>query len=243
MKFLNETVLQKIHHQEFINAKPYPWLNVSGILTEEGYKILVKQAPPIGLFTKNFGMQRGYGQKSHDRYTLTYKLGVSLPSVWQEFIDELLGKEYQEFITRVFGKEKFNLQFEWHYSTRGCSVSPHCDGERKIGTHIFYLNTQEDWKEEYGGQTLVLIDTKNQSEYSSPNFSDFKEIIIPKAMGNWSFLFEKTKNSWHGVRELTSPPEAVRKIFSVTINSIPSFQKKVITKIRTLLRRVRGGMN
>lgn len=241
MKFLNETALQKIHREEFARAKPYPWLNPQGLLTEEGYKALVENAPPIELFTKNFGVQRGYGQKSHDRYTLTYKPGLSLPLEWQEFVNELLGKEYQEFIMRVFGKEKFNLQFEWHYSMRGCSVSPHSDGERKIGTHIFYLNTLEDWREEWDGQTLVLVDRKGKKEYSAPDFSDFDEIIVPKALGNWSFIFAKTKNSWHGVRELTSPPEVVRKIFSITIDSIPSLQKKIMTKIRELFKNVSKG--
>jgi hypothetical protein len=37
-------------------------------------------------------------------------------------------------------------------------VSPHCDSPKKLGSHIFYLNTKEDWDPSWGGETLILDD-------------------------------------------------------------------------------------
>jgi len=37
-------------------------------------------------------------------------------------------------------------------------------------------------------------------------------------MGNYSLLFTRRGNSWHGVREISCPPGYYRKVFIVVIN-------------------------
>ena len=53
---------------------------------------------------------------------------------------------------------------------------------------------------------------------SAPKFEDFKHAMVSKAIGNYSFLFARKGNSWHGVREIQCPPDSMRKVFIVVIN-------------------------
>ena len=60
---------------------------------------------------------------------------------------------------------------------------------------------------------------------------DFDRAIDSTAMGNYSFLFVRNGNSWHGVREITCPEGHYRKVFIV-----------VIRKRRTPLQRLVHGV-
>ena len=44
------------------------------------------------------------------------------------------------------------------------------------------------------------------------------------AIGNYSLLFMRRERSWHGVKEIHCPPEALRKVFIVVIEdwSLPA---------------------
>lgn len=219
MQYLDYDKLATIDAAAFSGTKPYPFINPAGLLTDDGYSRLIENRLDVSVLTPSFGRKRSHGQVSHDRYVLEYdpSLGV-VPAVWKEFIAELHGPRYADFIKRLYRCRSFTMNMHWHYASAGCSVSPHCDAVHKMGSHIFYLNTPDDWQPEWGGQTLILDDHGRFKVDSAPAFEDFDNIISSECIGNVSTLFERRKRSWHGVRELTCPEGKFRKVFIVVIN-------------------------
>ena len=219
MSFLDYDRLDAISPEAFQSAHPYPWVNPAGLLTEEGYRSLYENLPDVGLFERRFGQQRKYGQQSHDRFALEYDEKLDLPKPWKDFVAELRAPAYQAWIRRMLGTNDIYMNFHWHYTPAGCSVSPHCDAKRKLGSHIFYFNTEEDWDPSWGGETLVLDDEGRFESDSAPAFEDFSASYGANALGNHSLLFARKGNSWHGVREITCPEGHLRKVFIVVLNS------------------------
>lgn len=219
MRFLDQNELQALDEKAFRSQQPYPWVNPAGLVTNEGFAELRTNLPDIAHFRKTFDKERKYGQKSHDRYALKFSDAIAeyLPAPWLDFISELRGDEYARFLRRTLGVSRFNLSFFWFFTPAGCSVSPHCDHVNKIGAHLFYLNTDADWDDTWGGQTEVLIPAARIRRSSAPEFSDFASAIPGKTGGTHTFLFKRTSNSWHGVREITCPPGHMRKLFMVSI--------------------------
>ena len=213
--YLNLDLMDALDARTFQHAHPYPWIDPGDFITADGYARLVASLPAVDLFTTHFGHQRKYGQQAHDRYALSYHPQLPVGQPWHDFVGELLGDDYQRFIERVCGARNFRMLMHWHYTPRGCQVSPHCDAKRKIGSHIFYFNTAGDWQEDWGGQTRVLDDGGRFASDTAPDFDDFIESGASRALGNHSFLFMRRGNSWHGVRPLTCPEDTLRKVFII----------------------------
>ncbi len=218
MSYLDFERLDQIDPSSFRTQKPYPWINPAGLLTEDGYRRLRETLPDVSQLNSVFGLDRLHGQQSHDRYTLEYNDGLDVADVWKEFVDELKGPNYRDFLGRLLGSSAFDLNLHWHYTPNGCSVSPHCDSKRKLGSHIFYFNTAADWDSSWGGETMVLDDGGRFDRKMAPGFDDFDRAMPSQALGNYSFLFAQTAHSWHGVREIRCPRDRLRKIFVVVIN-------------------------
>ena len=218
MTYLNFQRLAAIDPQKFQQAEPYPWINPEGLLTTEGHQQLLETLPDVSLFQRRFGVARAHGQQSHDRFTLEYHNDLPLAPAWKAFVAELLGKEYRTWLQRLFNANSLELTLHWHYTPNGCSVSPHCDAKHKLGSHIFYLNTENNWEEGWGGETVILDDEGQFDRQSAPKFEDFKNATVSKAIGNYSLLFARKGNSWHGVREIQCPSDQMRKVFIVVIN-------------------------
>lgn len=218
MRYLDFEALERMDAKAFQHQHPYPWANPAGLLTAEGYAALRESLPAAEHFEKVFGKARRYGQQPHDRLALEYSPALELSPHWQAFMAELQGPHYQQFMTRMLGTRAFKLRFHWHYTPASCSVSPHCDAREKLGSHIFYFNTEDDWQSEWGGQTVVLDDHGRFDSKSAPAFEDFDSATESHAMGNYSLLFTRRGNSWHGVREISCPPGRYRKVFIVVIN-------------------------
>ena len=125
----------------------------------------------------------------------------------------------------MLGRGGFRLRFHWHYTPGGCSVSPHCDARDKLASHIFYLNGADEWRAEWGGETLVLDDGGRFDRRSSPRIEEFERCIAPPSVGNVSLLFQRREHSWHGVRELRSPPGALRRVFIVVVEAQPLWKR------------------
>ena len=70
MTYLNWDALDAVDAEKFRSAKPYPWANPKGTLTEEGRAALIASWPGFALFKRTFGMARNYGQQPHDRWEL-----------------------------------------------------------------------------------------------------------------------------------------------------------------------------
>ena len=226
MEYLNYNYIKSIAPEVFQKQRPYPWINIENTLTPEGFERLRTTLPDVSLFDRNVGVKRTYGQDYHDRYLLHYQQGLTLSEPWRDFIAELQGKTYLSFLRGLFGlgKEKsLILTMEWYYAWQGCGVSPHCDARRKLATHIFYFNTEEDWKEDWGGKILIMDDGGRLKPHSAPAFDDLKVAAALDPRGNSSLLFQRTDHSWHGVHPLAAPPNHLRKLFLVTIN-IPTLQ-------------------
>jgi hypothetical protein len=218
MTYLDLDRLRAVDAAEFRSRAPYPWLNERGLLTDEGHARLVATLPDVSLFDRVFGVTRSHGQQPHDRFSLDYRDDLPIAREWKDFVAELRGDAYQGFLRRMYGARDLDIGFHWHYTPNGCSVSPHCDARRKLGSHIFYLNTDEDWHPEWGGETLILDDGGRLATDSAPDFDAFDRVLEAEHMGNASLLFMRKGRSWHGVREIRAPEGKFRKVFIVVAN-------------------------
>jgi len=215
MGYLDFERLDRVDERAFQAQKPFPFVNPEKLLGDEGHARLLAALPDVSLFDAEFGRPRKFGQGSHDRYNLEYRDGLAIPAPWQEFIDELRGDRYRAFLARLYGTRRFRLRFHWHYAPRGCWVSPHCDSKRKLGSHIFYLNSSREWDSAWGGETVVLDDEGRFAHSSSPKVEDFHASITANCLDNRSFIFRRTAHSWHYVRPVCCPEGMLRKVFIV----------------------------
>jgi len=196
-------------------ANPYPWQGLEGLLTDAGYRALYRDLPGVEVFRQVVGKRRRYGQQSHDRYALDYAPTVPVAASWHDFFVELTRGPYRAKVAELLGREDFFLTAHWHYTPRGCSVSPHCDAYWKLGSHIFYFNQESEWDPGWGGATLVLDDGGRLSYSSAPGFEEFVSSQSVAPVGNQSMVFLRTDHSWHGVAPLECPEGALRKVFII----------------------------
>ena len=237
MSFLDTERLVQIAGDSaaFLGRKPFPYASLQGVIRDEGFRRLCAELPSLELFQAQFGVARSYGQKSHDRYALQYQPGLDseLSPSWREFIQELHAQPYRDFLCRTYGlgaRERFVLSMHWHFAPNGASVSPLTDARHKIGSHIFYLNTPEDWDASWGGQTLVLDDGGRLSAHAR-HVESLKKVAASEILGNRSFMFKRTEHSWHSVDPIVCPPAHMRKVFIVVVNRV---------NLQVLWRRLRG---
>ena len=219
MRYIDFDRLEQIDENAYRAQHPFPWANPGELLTEEAYERLYETLPEVSMFARSSGMTRKNDQVPHDRYTLEYHDHVQLSEPWREFIGELRGQRYRAHLQRLMGTSALVLNFHWHYTPNGCSVSPHCDSVRKLGSHIFYFNKEGEWDSTWGGETVLLDDDGRFDYRSSPEFHEFPREIPARAIGNHSLIFSRTNRSWHGVREITCPQDRIRKVFIVVINA------------------------
>lgn len=254
--FLNYELIESFNEQLFSQNQPFPWYNFDSFLTAEGFQQLLQDFPSLELFEKHEGLERAYGQRPHNRYYLAYETSIyhqierqdkgvvkykHLPASWQMFLKELeTSQVYQNFIKSLFEVSDFQVRYAWHVGVTNSEVSPHRDSKKKIGTHIFYFNTSDDWDTAWDGSTLVLGNKLTDS--MNPDFSDFTTAVATQLTNNRSFLFKNTPNAWHGVKPLTCPEGKYRRLFNVIFefpqtNSPLSLPKKFLQKALSGLKR------
>jgi hypothetical protein len=214
-KYLNSEVLEAINPVAFQAQQPYPWTNPQYFIRPERYPDLLQTMPPIEQFREFFGKQRKHGQASHDRFTLDYERGMAISSQWRDFVEELCGDQYRDFVCQLLDVPQVRFRFHWHFTPNGGEVSPHCDSKGKIGSQIFYLNTEDDWQWDWGGETVVLDDRGRFPAESAPSFEDFDAEYPAETRDNRSLIFGRRGNSWHGVRRINCPENYYRKVFIV----------------------------
>lgn len=228
--FIDYKFIQSFNRKLFFENQPFPWYNFHNFLTREGFQQLLKDFPYLELFEKHEGLERVYSQRPHNRYYLAYETSIysqiehqhkgivkykQLPVSWQLFLKELeTSQVYQNFIKSLLEVTDFQVRYAWHMGVSNSEVSPHRDAEQKIGTHIFYFNTSDDWNTSWDGSTLVL-GNKLKDDLMNPDFSDFTTIIPTQITNNHSFLFKNTPDAWHGVKPLTCPQGKYRRLFNV----------------------------
>jgi hypothetical protein len=224
-QYLNFDKLEAIDPVKFLNTRPFPNANPQGLLTDEGYELLLNNMPDISMFEKIFHYERLGGQEPHNRYALEYEPGMPVPRPWQEFIAELRSDRYRNAMTRLLDAKKIEFRCHWHYTPNGCSVSPHCDSKREHGSHLFYFNSEDDWDPAWGGETLVLDDGGKLDFESAPGLDEFVGESACKSIGNYSMFFQRTDHAWHAVREIKCPEDKMRRIFIVVVNPDNLFWK------------------
>ncbi len=229
MRYLDDDRLAALDDAAFRDARPYPWVNPAGLLREDAFRQLRETLPPVEIFEASFGKARKHGQRSHDRYALSYREDLPIAEAWHDFVAELNGPDYRAFLRRMMGSDAFEPMFHWHYTPSGCEVSPHCDSWWKLGSHIFYFNTEDDWDPSWGGETVILDDQGRFSFRSAPEFADFDAAMGSQSLGNRSLLFVRNGRSWHGVRPIACPKGALRKVFIVVIK-----RRGVVERLRRL---------
>ncbi|KPQ36433.1 MAG: 2OG-Fe(II) oxygenase superfamily [Phormidesmis priestleyi Ana] len=226
----NYPLLKTFKKSDFTRRRPFPWYNFQSLLTDATFQQLYADFPALDFFETHQSIARKYGQRSHDRYYLAYEETIyrnlerepqkgvihheQLPESWQHFIRSLQTDPiYRRFICNLLGVRTFTARYAWHVATAGRSVSPHVDARDKAGTHIFYFNTSEDWRSQWGGATLVL-QGKNYPGLN-PEISDFSKVEAVEIMNNRSFLFKNKPDAWHAVDTINCPPATYRRIFNV----------------------------
>ena len=249
-EFVHLSSLQNFPKQIFEGKEPYSWHVFEDFLTPEGFAELHRSFPSLERFEKHEGLERGYGQRPHDRFYLAYEESAYHPAgyqgkgvirrkelspAWQQFLEELEDHPYQNFIRSVFGAAAVKLRYAWHVSTSASEVCPHLDDKTKVGLHNFYFNTAEDWEESWGGHTLVLGGLKRKTR--SPDFSDFASVTAVPFLSNRSFFFINSPHAWHGVKSLVSPPGKYRRLFCM-IFEVPENKKKNL--LREFVRLFKG---
>lgn len=236
---------------QFNAVEPYPWINFDGFLFPEQFAELHKNFPSLDLFERHQEMPRKHGQRPHNRYYLAYETSIytkiehqnkgivrleELPEVWQMFLAELdEGSAYRDFIARMLGVKDFSVRYAWHMGVTNSEVSPHRDNRKKLGTHIFYFNTDEDWDAAWGGEILVL--EGKQTDAGNPDFDEFTKAHAAPLLNNQSFLFKNTPNGWHGVKPLTCPEGRYRRLFNVIIEQAGAREYSLTSSLRRITSR------
>lgn len=233
--YLNEQVVDGIDAAQFRGQDPFPWVNPQYFIAPERYQALLDTMPDISQFRAFFGKQRKHGQASHDRYTLDYEEGMALSQPWTDLISELRSSTYRKLVCRMLNVSDVRFRFHWHFTPNGGEVSPHCDSKSKIGSQIFYLNTENDWDSAWGGETVVLDDGGKFEPGTSPAFEDFVAEYPAQTLDNRSLIFGRRGNSWHGVRRINCPQNSFRKVFIVVFEEVRPVHMAV-KKFKRLLR-------
>lgn len=226
--------LAAVDPDTFRSTRPYPWVGMDGPLSSTAFEGLRRELPELQLMESSFGRRRAHGQSPHDRYVLEYHPDLPVAPLWHRFVGELEDGPYREWLAALFGTRRLRLSYHWHYTPSGCSVSPHCDARHKLGSHVFYFNTEDDWDPAWGGETLILDDGGRFRRDSAPGFEEFERSASAPTLGNRSLLFQRRGNSWHGVRPIASPEGRLRKVFIVVIN-----RNDVPGRLRQWLRQLR----
>jgi hypothetical protein len=222
-KFLDEAALAALSVKEFRVRKPFPWLNAQ-VLKPDGFAVLARDFPPLSLFFWDEGRSGQHYQRPQNRYFLEYlpsqetqpgaARAEDLPDSWREFIDELASSAtYRDFVVRRLGRDDFVIRYNWHVGIQGSEVCPHRDKDSKLGTHVFYFNTTQDWNSEWGGATIIL--GAPDSAVEGPDWEDFGSATPVVCRDNFSLFFKNGPRSWHGVQPLACPEGSSRRLFNV----------------------------
>jgi len=64
-----------------------------------------------------------------------------------------------------------------------------------------------------------VLDDGGQLKFeTAPTLDDFSNEVSASSIGNYSLIFERTRHSWHAVREINCPEDRLRRVFIVVAN-------------------------
>ena len=210
MKYINESVMSGLDAAAFQQQRPYPWLAIrEGFLTADGFPRLADRCRSRSWFDKRFGeAQARPGAARPSGAGIRPDLPLAQP--WRELSTNSAALRIEAFSERMFGRRALRLILHWHYTPNGCSVSPHCDARRKLGSHIFYFNTDKNWQPDWGGETLH----PRRQRPLSRRFGAQVRGLRPGHAGQGHRQFQlccsmRRERSWHGAKEITLPARSL----------------------------------
>lgn len=227
-------------HAEW-HYEPYPIAWLPAALDERSWRDLFARWPDKKYFMKNpeLGSKLSFSGKDDpgnrkdpqrrraaDNYTrFTWQTG----NPWRDFYKAI---KAQTFIATALAESKAvhvhlphkakGLQSRFEFSqmpAKGGCILPHTDSPSKVITFVFPF--EEEWDEEWGGQTEVLLPKEDKNRYNWMNrqgaFEDFETVQKMPFKPGGALMFIKTHNSWHGVRPIEGPEGKWRRTVTVNI--------------------------
>lgn len=222
MKYINYDLLNNYDIDLFRKAEYFPHANLQGFLTDEGFKKLASTfMMDKSKMVWDDSTYRGDNQGVHSRYHFypTKENMYLLDKSWQDFFKELESDEYLTFVSKLLNidKSRLYINYKFHLQPSGCEVPAHLDTFGKASNHLLYFNTEEDWKDEYGGHTIGLCSKNVYKVNQTISDDDFEKKIKANILGNYSFIFKNTKYSWHKVDKIDCPDNLYRKVLLISI--------------------------
>lgn len=110
------------------------------------------------------------------------------PCPWQQFLAELWSADYLTAIAELTGLDLADAEVHaalYRYPPQ-CWFGPHTDDERKLFSHIIYMNPQ--WPDGAGGRLLVN---------GAKDMTDVRDAVVPLA--GTSVVVVRSDNSWHSI--------------------------------------------
>lgn len=119
---------------------------------------------------------------------------------------------------------KLRARFEFSMlPADGGSVIPHTDEPGKIVTLVISMARAGEWDPAWGGATEVNRPKDPTRLFNRMNArADFEEMELLDSFAyepNQAVVFVKTFNSWHSVKPMTGPAEALRRTLTINIEA------------------------
>lgn len=234
--------------------EPYPICYIPDFLDKSLYKALQESYPDIELFKfKQFlGDKYSLAEKNNAKFYYDFMKKNDVWREFyhtiksKKFVDDVfhflrdntidqgvrrfiytkdMGMKRRNPIWRIANKRVLRSRFEFSIMrANGGHILPHSDAPNKLVTLVLSMIKDNEWKQEWGGGTNVLLPTDRTKVYNQMNgqlpFEKMDHIKTFPFVENQCVLFVKTYNSWHSVMPMTGPAEGLRKTLTINIENI-----------------------
>lgn len=213
-----------------MRTEPYLIGAASGVVEPTLYHAMVAQFPEAGLF-KSFGGGNKISLSTVQNAAEYQKLLAS-NKLWNSFnayVRDHLVDQMREVLKPHGVDMSGRLKARWEFSIlpgNGGDIRPHTDIASKIITLVLSMRGyEEEWPLIWGGGTDVLkpkqIDGGAPLDDYKADWSAFDIVDTYQYFANQCVVFVKSDASWHGVRPLTGPAEALRRTLTINIERQP----------------------
>lgn len=234
--------------------EPYPICYIPNFMDAEMYRILQASYPPLALFQfkQYLGNKYSLSEKSHHRqYQDFLKKNAAWREFHhviksRKFVEEVIALSHQRdidlgikdfvftarrktdtrnLLLRACNKRLIRSRFEFSIMRAdGGHILPHADAPQKLITLVLSFINKDEWKQEWGGGTDVVLPKDRTKIYNQMNrqlpFSEVDHVKTFPFNENQAVMFIKTYNSWHSVMPMTGPETGLRKTVTINIEEI-----------------------
>lgn len=235
--------------------EPYPICYIPNFMDPALYKALQETYPSVELFKfkKFLGDKYSLAEKNNKQFyydflkkneawrefyhtvkskafvdnVFTFLRGHTIDLGVRRFIyTTQMGKKRKGPIWRIANKQMLRSRFEFSIMrANGGHILPHSDAPNKLVTLVLSFIKKDEWKDEWGGGTDVVLPKDRTKIYNHLNgqlpFDQVERVKTFPFEENQAVLFIKTYNSWHSVSPMTGPESGLRKTVTINIENIP----------------------